>query len=133
MRSTPTLGPTDADAYRQAYEHGYSGFDHTDPDHLLPDDVTFEEIQETDAMRLSDFEEVRVAIVESHENKSLWWSLDDFYAEHKSDEIEERYQREAAVAEDFDTAFQAGAYAALRGEECDPQGDLPFLLDSDET
>lgn len=127
MPNTPTLGPTDDDAHRQAYDHGYSAMDRVDPDHLLPDDVDAVEIIEDDDRHLSEFESVRIAVTESQAMKSLWWALSDYYAEHKTEEEAQRFEREAAVAEDFDTSFRAGAYAALRGGGPDPEGDLPFL------
>lgn len=133
MTRTPAFGPTDADTVRQAYEHGYTAFDHTDPGHLLPDDVDPSDVIADDDRALSDYESVRVAISESDANRRLWWGLEDYYSEHKSEEEETRFQREAAVAEDFDTAFSAGAYAALRGDDADPERDVGiFLPDADE-
>lgn len=126
-RVTPTFGPTDEDVLRQSYEHGYEGFDHVDPDHLLPEDVSAETVLEHDDFRLSDYESVRVSVSEDRYMKGLWWALEDYYEEHKSEEEYQQFQREAAVAEDFDSAFRAGAYAALRGDPCDPEGDLPFF------
>jgi len=59
-------------------------------------------------------------IAEDTAHGALWREIDRYYAVHADDETEAQYYREAAVAEDLDAAFDAGAWAALTGQECDP-------------
>ena len=117
----PRLGTTFEEALRGAYRYGYERFDHLDARHVLPDDV---ELSEALDVGLHTFESVRLTATESQENKRLWWAIEDFYEEHMPQEEYERLQREAAVAEDLDTAFMAGYYAAIRNEPCNPDDDL---------
>jgi hypothetical protein len=128
MTYTPHLGTTPEEALRSAYSYGYSYFKMNDPEDFIdPDDLDTDIETAIEELGLFHFESVRVAVTESQANKRLWWALEDFYEEHLPLQYPQ-FKREAAVAEDYDTAFQAGASAAILGEERDPEGDLSFLL-----
>lgn len=113
---------------RSAYHYGYSHFEINSPtDFIDPDDLDTDVETAIEKLGLGHFESVRVAISESAANKRLWWALEDFYEEHLPEQYDQM-MREAAVAEDYDTAFQAGALAAIRGDEADPDDDLSLFL-----
>lgn len=111
--------------HRQAYKLGYSDFHFYDAKDLVRGDI---DLTKTDSS-LYDYERIRVSISESDAQKTLWRTLEHFYEQNASDELYLQFKRESAVAEDFVTSFEAGAYAALRNDEYDPEDDLSMFLD----
>jgi len=121
------LGETDPEVMRQAFFMGYDAFESNSPSDFL-DESEVERYQEDDDTYLSDFENVRVAISESSECRKLWRELETYYEVEKSEEEEKRFKVEAAVAEDFDVAFNAGAMSAISGDSRDPEDHIEHLM-----
>ena len=116
-----TLGETWEEAVKNSYRRGYDHFD----------GIGYKEIKETMRrwaekhdqdhavhMAMNDVG-IDAAISENQAHRELWWDIEEFFKNHQSKEMYERFQREAVVAEDLDTAFEAGAYDALLGNESD--------------
>lgn len=120
MSSTiPSLGSTWEKAVKDCYHIGYDYFSGIGFKNLK------EELRQL-AHEHGDRYAVDVAMNDAgidaaiHENEGyrrLWWAIEDFYEEHMSQEEYERFQREAAVAEDLDAAWEAGAFDALLGRD----------------
>ena len=128
MNTLPNLGDGDVtDALLNAYHYGHSAFYYANLDHFVPEDVDGEEAAENGVLR--EIESVRVTITESAPNRRLWSSLDAWYEQHRTAGEYERFKREAAVAEDFDMMFIAGAFDALEGRDPRGQDVLPPGVD----
>lgn len=117
----PNLGTTWREAIRSAYAHGFESFDHSNAELIdvardLKDEMGWRDAAHEMANR-GDFQ---AFISGGQANRELWWAIDDFYAEHATAEEYEQLKREAAVAEDIDSAFEAGAYDAILDREYDP-------------
>jgi len=119
------LGTTRESALVASYEHGYEAFNRIRVNRILPDDV---DVYNGEAPPpLHEYQSVRLEIKESGANRRLWGALDEFYHNHRPDDVAEQYEREAAVAEDYVVAFEGGCYAALKNEACRPYADLPWF------
>jgi len=121
MSETTALGTSWEEAVKNSYRRGYDHFD----------GIGYEEIKETmqgwakeqdqnhAIHRAMNDPSIDAAIHGCQAHGELWWDIEDFFANHQSLERFERFQQEAAVAEDLDAAFEAGAYDALLGNESD--------------
>jgi hypothetical protein len=114
----PALGPSWEDAIRSAYRYGYKhferGFSKEKEDLASLHDDAAEEV-------IANESKYQLLVCESAANRRLWVAIDSFYDEFRSEEEYEQLQREAAVAEDIDVAFECGAHDALLQRECNPE------------
>lgn len=115
----PYLGTSWNAAVTNAYKWGYESFDES---FELADEMQ-EIAQEAGERAAIDWAandaDAQQEVVCSAANKQLWESIDRFYKNHMPQLKYEQLQREAAVAEDLDAAFEAGAYDALLGRPMD--------------
>jgi len=115
MSQTPNLGTSWSEAIKSAYAFGYQSFEHSHAD--IIDEARSIQSEAGRDMAVDFLMNEAQWFINGEDNKRLWWAIDDFYEAHMPQEEYERLQREAAVAEDLDSAFQAGAYdAILQGE-----------------
>lgn len=111
------LGTTWKEAIQNAYAHGYSAFEYVNCPDDLQEIATNESV--SDAIHVAINDEGWQTIPRGHDSERLWWGIDNFYDNHMSEEQYQRLQREAAVAEDIDAAYEAGVWDGLFNQEYD--------------
>lgn len=126
---TPNLGSTWEEALKSAYHLGY---DRTEfAFHDIKSDIR--ELAEEVEHPISTWEErnyyLSEIICEGMDYNHFWYAIENFYESHMPEEDYERFLREAAVAEDFVTAYDTGFYDGILGNERNPEDGLSFLLD----
>lgn len=117
MTNTPNFGTTWKEAIQSAYTYGYDCWEYS---HAGVVDKARELLETEGEDAAYDYlMDMEWAITEGSESRAFWWGVDDFFAEQMSEEMNERYQREAAVAEDLHVAYEAGCHDAILGREWD--------------
>lgn len=122
---SPNLGETWSEAVVEAYRYGYEYFSHgyeavtKEYEKLLER----ENIDSPGVARAVVKEKMQVGqIVSTSEgSRALWKGIDLFFDNHMPEEVTRQYHREAAVAEELDVAFEAGAQDALFNQPCNPE------------
>jgi len=121
MSETTALGTSWEEAVKNSYRRGYDHFD----------GIGYEEIKETmqgwakeqdqnhAIHRAMNDAGIDGTIHDCQAHREFWWDIEDFFENHQSEEMYERFQREAAVAEELDISWETGAYDALLGNESD--------------
>lgn len=116
--SEPNLGTTWESAIKSAYVHGFDAWDNS---YVEIKDIVQKESEENGEDIAIDMLTNQYDYVtgEGSTHREIWWAIDEFFAEHMSEEMNERYQREAAVAEDIYCAYESGCYDGILGKEKD--------------
>lgn len=119
--SQPDLGTTWSEAVESAYNYGYNQFDNERNESLRSElrDVKSGYGKSFAATWAHNAQSFEMTVHEGRIHRELWNAIDEFFTEEMPQQISERYKREAAVAEEIDVAYEAGALDALLGIEKD--------------
>lgn len=113
------LGSNWKEAIQSAYCAGYDAWQYSYAGIKDEAQELAEELGRRDAQHQLVNEGKDVVIHEDSDYRKFVWAIEDFYEEHMPQELYEQYQREEAVAEDLHSAFEAGAWDAIFGEDPD--------------
>lgn len=114
----PNLGTTWNEAIDSSYIFGFNCWENSRAEMI--DDVREVAENESEDMAVDMLNiQYQAVIKESGDTKRFWRAVDEFFAEQMPPKMNERYQREAVVAEDFYMAYESGCYDAILGKEKD--------------
>lgn len=117
--SKPNLGTTWKEAIESAYAYGYECWEYSFAEIK---DIAQQEAEENgERMAVDMLMNEYDYITHGEDSRKLWWAIDEFYENYMPQEDYEQLQREAAVAEDLDSAYEAGCYDAILGREYNPE------------